>query len=104
VGVARVVWGREIAHVSLDTTGGPSWKPLPVAFTTVLAPLSKLDEGVPVALWMFVARAGGLVAFLLALKVAARIAGGGTGRQLAAGATAAIRSRSFLAGRLSAAW
>jgi hypothetical protein len=87
---AWLVWGREIAHLSLDTTGGPSWKPLPVIFTTVVAPLSKLDRGVPVALWMVVARAGGLVALLLAFRVAARIAGGGTGRRLAAGATAAV--------------
>ena len=87
---AWLVWGREIAHLSLDTTGGPSWKPLPVTFTTVVAPLSKLDTGVPVALWMVVARAGGLVGLLLAFKVAARIMAGGTGRRLAAGATAAI--------------
>jgi hypothetical protein len=87
---AWLVWGREVAHLSLDTTGGPSWKPLPVIFTTVVAPLSKLDEGVPVALWMVVARAGALAAVLLAFRVAARIAGGGTGRRLAAGAAAAI--------------
>jgi hypothetical protein len=87
---AWLVWGREIAHFSLDTTGGPSWKPLPVMFTTVVAPLSKLDAGVPVALWMVVARAGGLLSLLLAFKVAARIAGGGSGRRLAAGVTAAI--------------
>src|SRR5262245_7968487 len=87
---AWLVWGREIAHLSLDTTGGPSWKPLPVTFTTVVAPLSRLDRGVPVALWMVAARAGGLVALLLAFKVAARIAGGSTGPRLAAGATAAI--------------
>ena len=28
---AWIVWGREIAFLELDTTGGPSWKPLPVA-------------------------------------------------------------------------
>ncbi len=32
--LAWVVWGREIAHLGLDTSGGPSWKPLLVAFTT----------------------------------------------------------------------
>ena len=26
--LAWVVWGREIAHLGLDTSGGPSWKPL----------------------------------------------------------------------------
>ena len=24
---AWLTWGREIAHLDLDTTGGPSWKP-----------------------------------------------------------------------------
>jgi hypothetical protein len=55
---AWLVWGRELAHLELDTTGGPSWKPLPVAFTGVVAPLAELDEGLPPALWMVVARAG----------------------------------------------
>src|SRR5690349_22767192 len=26
-----LIWGREIAHLDLSTTYGPSWKPLPVA-------------------------------------------------------------------------
>ena len=34
---AWLVWGREIIHLNLQTTGGPSWKPLPVLFTTVFA-------------------------------------------------------------------
>ena len=34
---AWIVWGREIVHFKLDTTGGPSWKPLPMIFTTVFA-------------------------------------------------------------------
>ena len=34
---AWLVWGREIAHANLHTTGGPTWKPLPVIFTTVFA-------------------------------------------------------------------
>ena len=31
-----IVWGREIAHLQLQTAigGAPSWKPLPVLFTT----------------------------------------------------------------------
>src|SRR5947209_870177 len=38
---AWVVWGRELAHQIVGrhdlfvVEGGPSWKPLPVAFTTV---------------------------------------------------------------------
>jgi hypothetical protein len=86
---AWLVWGREIAHLSLNTTGGPSWKPLPVAFTTLFAPLSALDDRIPPALWIVVARAGGLLALALAFKVAARVAGGGTTRRLIAGGVAA---------------
>ena len=31
---AWAVWGREVWHLSLDSTSGPSWKPFPVVFTT----------------------------------------------------------------------
>ena len=34
---AWILWGREIAHLDLLTEGGPSWKPLPVVFTTVFS-------------------------------------------------------------------
>ena len=33
---AWIVWGREIVHLNLQTTGGPTWKPLPVIFTIVV--------------------------------------------------------------------
>ncbi|OWY62414.1 hypothetical protein B7486_58565, partial [cyanobacterium TDX16] len=39
---AWLVWGREVLHLDLDTTGGPSWKPLPVLVTTVFAPFGDL--------------------------------------------------------------
>ena len=79
---AWLVWGREIGHLTLDTTGGPSWKPLPVAFTTLFAPLSAVDDRIPPALWIVVARAGGLLA------LADRLPGGrpGRGRRPASGA------------------
>jgi hypothetical protein len=76
---AWLVWGREIAHGGLDTTGGSSWKPLPVVFTTLFAPLSKVDDAIPVALWMVVARTGALLALVLAFRLASRLAGGGVG-------------------------
>jgi hypothetical protein len=47
---AWLVWGREIAQLDLDTTGGPSWKPLPVAFTLLFAPLGELDDALPPAI------------------------------------------------------
>jgi hypothetical protein len=70
---AWFVWAREITHLELDTHGGPSWKPLPVALLAVAAPFG--DE-LPVALWVVVARAGALLALVLAFRLAARLTGG----------------------------
>jgi hypothetical protein len=75
--LAWLIWGRELAHLQLDTAGGPSWKPLPVAVTTLLAPLGELDRGLPPALWMVIARAGALLALAFAFRLASRLAGGG---------------------------
>jgi hypothetical protein len=79
-----IVWGREVAHLSLDTTAGSSWKPLPVLFTT---PFSLFGSAAP-ELWLMVARAGGLLAVLFAFRIAARLAGPGIG--IVAGAVAAL--------------
>lgn len=68
---AWIVWGREIAHLELHTAGGPSWKPLPVLFTT---PFSLAGAAAP-ALWLIVARAGGLLAVAAAYACGRRIAG-----------------------------
>lgn len=77
-----IVWGREIfdAHRDLGTVGGPAWKPLPVLFTTILAPLGSAAP----AGWLVVARAGGLLALALAFALGRRV--GGT----LAGAVAAV--------------
>jgi hypothetical protein len=32
-----LVWGRELAHLELDTTSGPAWKPLPVLLAVPLS-------------------------------------------------------------------
>jgi hypothetical protein len=69
---AWLVWGREIAHLNLHTTGGPTWKPLPVIFTTIF---SLFGNAAP-DLWLVVARAGALMAVIMTFKVAWRIAGG----------------------------
>jgi hypothetical protein len=81
--MAWLVWGRELATFQLDTAGGPSWKPLPVLFTTLIAPAYKIDHGLPPALWMVVARAGALLAMALAFRLAARLSGGGVAGALA---------------------
>jgi hypothetical protein len=66
---AWLVWGREIVHFKLHTTGGPTWKPLPVIFTTLFAPFGKAQPD----LWLVVARAGALMAVAMAFKFAWRI-------------------------------
>jgi hypothetical protein len=71
-----------VLRLSLDTSAGPSWKPLPVVVTT---PLS-LTGGAAPALWLIVARAGGL----LALAGAARVAWWLTGSGIAAATAAAV--------------
>jgi hypothetical protein len=87
---AWLVWGREIIHVNLQTTGGPSWKPLPVLFTTVFAVFGKAQPD----LWLVVARAGALMAVAMVFKLAWRLtadliakpateAGVGVGRRFA---------------------
>lgn len=69
---AWLIWGREIAHGGLDTTAGPSWKPLPVAATTVLSLFG--DDAAPL-LWLVVARTAGLLALVLAFDLARQLAG-----------------------------
>ena len=70
---AWIIWGREVLHLDLDTRFGPSWKPLPVLFT---APFALFGDAAPY-LWLVVARAGSLLALLLAFRVARRLAGRG---------------------------
>jgi hypothetical protein len=69
---AWLVWGREIIHGDLVTLGGPSWKPLPVFFTT---PFALLGSTIAPLLWLVVARAAGLYSFVLAYRLATRLAG-----------------------------
>ena len=86
---AWIVWGREIGFLELDTTGGPSWKPLPVAITLLIAPFGKLSDGLPPALWLLVARAGVLLAMAMAFRLARRLAGPGRVTGIGAGLIAA---------------
>lgn len=72
-----IVWGREIAHLQLDTSGGPSWKPLPVMFTTVFSVTGAADDAIPPLLWLVVARAGALLAMALVFRLARRLVGPG---------------------------
>src|SRR3954468_15310744 len=73
-----IIWGREVAHLDLDTMSGSSWKPLPVLFTTVF---SLFGHDVAPGLWLVVVRAGGLLGVGVGFPRAARRRGvGGGGR------------------------
>ena len=78
---AWIVWGREITELDLDTVDGPSWKPLPVLFTTVFA---LFGDAAP-ELWLVVARAGAIASVVLAFLLAHRLAGPVAGVGAAAG-------------------
>lgn len=69
---AWILWGREITQGDLVTTYGPSWKPLPVLFTT---PFALLGDSAAPAAWLVVARTGGLLAIFVAYRLAARLGG-----------------------------
>ncbi len=68
---AWLVWGREIIHLDLHTPGGPSWKPLPMLFTTVFAVFGKAQPD----LWLIVARAGAVMSVAMVFKLGWRLTG-----------------------------
>jgi len=87
---AWLIWGREVVHGNLDTFAGPSWKPLPVFFTT---PFALFGDAAAPSLWLIVARAGGLLAIALSYRLAARLAGPAAGVIAAA---ALVLAESFI--------
>ncbi len=66
---AWLVWGREIAELDLDTTAGPSWKPLPALIATALSPAG----GAAPELWLWLTRTAWLIAAVLAGAIAVRL-------------------------------
>jgi hypothetical protein len=81
---AWIIWGREVAHLDLVTTEGPSWKPLPVMLTTVFSLFGSWSPD----LWLVVARAGAIASVVLAFGVVRRLGGGIVGGVVAAAALA----------------
>jgi len=69
---AWLVWGRELAGLRLDTSSGPSWKPLAVALA---APLSAAGDAAP-ELWIVLIRAAWLFALVLAAELAYTLTAG----------------------------
>jgi len=66
-----VAWGNGAFHGDLHTEGGPTWKPLSVLITTLLAPFDRTAE----PLWLVIARTGALLALVAAYALGARLAG-----------------------------
>lgn len=83
---AWIVWGREITQFDLTTTGGPSWKPLTVIFTTAFAPFGSIAPD----LWLVVGRAGAVMSVILAFRLAWRLTGGSLPARAIAGVIAAM--------------
>ncbi len=87
---AWLVWGKEIVHLDLHTTGGPTWKPLPVVFTTLFAPFGKAAPD----MWLVVARAGALMAAAMVFKLTMRLTSW-LGARAAVSATAGERLQAW---------
>lgn len=66
-----LIWAREITHWDLSTTGGPSWKPLPMLF---LVPFSLFGDAAP-DLWLIVTRAAALASLWAGYRLATRLGG-----------------------------
>jgi hypothetical protein len=65
-----LVWSRQIVHGHLTiTSGGTSWKPLPMIFTIPFALFGKAAPD----LWLIVARAGALSAVVMVFRLAFRL-------------------------------
>jgi hypothetical protein len=66
-----VVWGREVTdpHIGFFVGGGPSWKPLPFLFTAVFGAFG----GAAPALWVIVARTGGVAGLIAAWRLASAL-------------------------------
>jgi hypothetical protein len=73
---AWIVWGREIVHGGLNTSGGPDWKPLPVLLDIPWAIFS--TRGISnLYVWLFIARGGMLLGAVAVGLIAYRMEGWG---------------------------
>jgi hypothetical protein len=78
---AWLLWGREIAHGTLSTEEMPAFKPLTVAVCAMLAPLG----GAAPEAWVIIARAGMVLAVILAFVLGRDLGGIAVGLCAAAG-------------------
>jgi hypothetical protein len=66
---AWLEWGREVVHLDLDTSAGPSWKPLPVIVSVPLA----FTGDAAAELWLLLIRVAWLTSLILAWRLAGRL-------------------------------
>ena len=64
-----LIWGRQIIHLDLQTTGGPTWKPLTVLLATIFAPFGRAQPD----LLLVADRAGAAMAVLMSFRISWRI-------------------------------
>lgn len=88
-----LVWGRQAAHLNLDTNAAPSWKPLTFLFTF---PYALVAGRTALWLWMVTATAGGFAAAGFAGRIAYRLSAAPAGRRYAAFAAAAFAGAGVL--------
>ena len=81
-----LVWGRQAAHLSLDTNSAPSWKPLTFLFTF---PYALAGRGA-LWLWMVTATAAAFAGILFAARIAYTLTGRYSERRYARIAAAAL--------------
>jgi hypothetical protein len=74
-------WGRQAAHLKLDTSAAPSWKPLTFLFTF---PYALVLGRAALFVWMVTAAVGTFSAPVLAGRIAYRLSGAASGRRWAA--------------------
>jgi uncharacterized membrane protein YidH (DUF202 family) len=98
-----LLWGREVAGGQLHTAEGPAFKPLPVAVSALLSPFG----GAAPLLWVVVARAGALLALVLAFRLGRELAAqavvAGRGEESGGGLDRRPRAAPLAAGLLAAA-
>jgi len=71
---AWAVWGRELVQGSLDTSAGPSWKPLPPIVIAALSPLRLVSETLPATVWVLAVRFAAIVGIVLTARLAVALA------------------------------
>jgi hypothetical protein len=87
-----LVWGHQTLHLSLDTNGSPSWKPLPYLFTVPYALAGHFE----LWLWMVTAAALSLGGVVFAARIAHRLTGAPPERRGAAIAAAVFAGAALL--------